>query len=347
MTMTHEPARSDDTTSSARPVSRRAMLPLLPMQGHTSGKRSAVTCHLKCADACFHPVPNTSGNGYFRDIVSASMSRRTVLAGAGAAAAAIVIGGSVAGDAAPAAAIPGGNGGKLAFDPIAPVPASVDDVIVPAGYEWRSIIRWGDPLFSDDDAFDPQNQSAEKQARQFGYNNDYLDIIAEPDGTRGVLVANFEYTNESIMFPPELDAAERSRIAIAAHGIGVVELTRSKKGKPWSYVVGAPRNRRVTMETPFTFTGPAAGSDLLKTVEDPTGTTVRGTLNNCAGGTTPWGTVLSGEENFNQYFLAAGTSPQEKRYGLGAQDSRQWRTLDERFDAVRNPHEPNRFGWIV
>ena len=99
MTMTHEPARSDETTSSARPVARRTMLPLLPMQGHTSGKRSAVTCHLKCADACFHPVPNTSDNGYFRDIVSASMSRRTVLAGAGAAAAAIVIGGTVAGDA--------------------------------------------------------------------------------------------------------------------------------------------------------------------------------------------------------------------------------------------------------
>lgn len=351
MTMTHEPAPSDETTSSARPVARRTMLPLLPMLGHTSGKRSAVTCHLKCADACFHPVPNTSDNGYFRDIVSASMSRRTVLAGAGAAAAAIVIGGTVAGDAAPAVAIPGGNGGKLAFDPIAPVPASVDDVVVPDGYEWRSIIRWGDPLFSHDDAFDPQNQSAEKQARQFGYNNDYLDIIAEPDGTRGVLIANFEYTNESIMFPPELDAAERSRIAIAAHGIGVVELTRSKKGRPWSYVVGAPRNRRVTMETPFTFTGPAAGSDLLKTVEDPTGTTVRGTLNNCAGGTTPWGTVLSGEENFNGYFRNPGATAAEQRYGLNASgDGRGWRDVDPRFDGIANPeyrNEPNRFGWIV
>ena len=32
----------------------------LPMLGHTTGKRSAVTCALKCDNACFHPVPNTS-----------------------------------------------------------------------------------------------------------------------------------------------------------------------------------------------------------------------------------------------------------------------------------------------
>ena len=126
-----------------------------------------------------------------------------------------------------------------------------------------------------------------------------------------VLVANQEYTNENIMFPPattpeELD--EQRRIAIAAHGMAVVQLYRTRKGKPWTYAVGAPLNRRITGNTPFTFSGPAAGSALLRTVEDPTGTTARGTLGNCAGGTTPWGTVLSGEENFNGYFRTAGTS---------------------------------------
>ena len=73
-------------------------------------------------------------------------------------------------------------------------------------------------------------------------------------------------------------------------------------------------------------------------------------MNNCAGGTTPWGTVLSGEENFNQYFRAAGTTPRESRYGLSAtQDTRNWRSVDPRWDATDPDHanEPNRFGWIV
>ena len=144
-----------------------------------------------------------------------------------------------------------------------------------------------------------------------------------------------------------MDAAERIRTAWAAHGLSVVELRRRSAGSTWTYVPDGHRNRRITLDTPFTVDGPAAGSDLLKTAADPTGRRVLGTMNNCAGGTTPWGTVLSGEENFNQYFLAAGTSATEKRYGLGAQDSRNWRSVDSRWDAVANPNEPNRFGWVV
>ncbi|MBC7590164.1 MAG: PhoX family phosphatase [Salinibacterium sp.] len=333
----------------------RPLLPLLPMEGHTLGKRSSTTCHLKCADACFHPAPNTSDNAYFRDIVEVAVTRRTLLAGVGVGAMAIVIGASLAEPgSASAAPLQGGGGSLLQFTPIAPVPTETDQFIVPEGFRWNAIIRWGDPLFSARDRFDPAAQTADLQSRQFGYNNDYLDIIpTDRSGRRATLVANHEYTNENIMFPPaENDeiADEYRRIAMMAHGMSVVALRRQRAGQPWQYQVGERGNRRITASTPFAFTGPAAGSASLMTVDDPTGTVALGTLGNCAGGTTPWGTVLSGEENFNGYFKAAGVTPAEARYGLkNAATVRGWESIDPRFDATTPGYEnePNRFGWIV
>ncbi|MCY7402413.1 MAG: PhoX family phosphatase [Nocardioides sp.] len=325
--------------------------PLLPMTGLTHARRSAVTCHLRCGDACFREAPNVSDTSYFRDVASAALSRRTLL-GAAAASAAVVAFAPQTTPPARAAGLGRGTAGAasgLSFSPIAPVPATIDALTVPTGYRWDAIIRWGDPLFANAPTFDARSQSAAAQSRQFGYNCDYIDVIhTDRKGTRALLVANHEYTNENIMFPPDMDPAELVRTAWAAHGMSVVELRRRRAGEPWTYQRNGSSNRRITLDTPFTFDGPAAGSALLRTAEDPTGRTVRGTMNNCAGGTTPWGTVLSGEENFNQYFKAAGTDVREARYGLGGRgDTRNWRLVDPRWDAVAHPQEPNRFGWIV
>ena len=327
--------------------------PLLPMAGHTHGTRSAVTCHLRGGDACFQPGPNTTETSYFRDIAATVLSRRSVV-GTGlsvAALTAVPLQQAAAAPAAPRAGA-GGNGapGTLPFQPIESVATTVDDVTVPSGYRWDPILRWGDPILAGAPAFDAANQTPEAQAGQFGYNNDYLDIIeTNRAGTKALLVCNHEYTNEGIMFPPGTDPETLVRTVWAAHGLSVVQLERRKRGDVWTYVPGAPLNRRITLDTEFAVDGPAAGSDLLKTTADPTGRTVRGTMNNCSGGTTPWGTVISGEENFNQYFLATGTDPREKRYGLGAQDSRGWRTYDPRWNATTADYknEPNRFGWVV
>ena len=331
---------------------------LLPMQGHTRGKRSAVTCALKCDSACSKAVCNTSANSYFRDIVSAEFSRRTAL---GAGAAGILSAAVVALGAFPAAAAPGASGrgpGRpprhLDFSPIRPVDAAVDSFDVPSGYTWDALIRWGDPLFPDSPGFDFEAQDAAAQARQFGYNNDYLEILRHPNGKKGLLVCNHEYVNPQIMFPeaPASAAEEAARRAIFRNAVGmsVVELARTSRSKPWNYVQGGRLNRRITMDTVFELTGPAAGSALLRTAEDPQGRFVRGTLGNCAGGSTPWGTVLSGEENFNGFFRTDGTSAEDRRYGLDSSaTSMGWELDDPRFDArseaTRN--EPNRFGYIV
>ena len=94
-------------------------------------------------------------------------------------------------------------------------------------------------------------------------------------------------------------------------------------------------------------TGPAAGHEWLRTSADPKGRTVLGCLNNCAGGMSPWGTYLSGEENFNQYFVNAGAveDPDKRasyeRYGFGATTPsfgyRGWERTEERFDLAKEP----------
>lgn len=331
---------------------------LLPMLGHVSGKRSAVTCALKCGNACAQGVCNTSSNNYFRDVVSAEFSRRNMLGVSSAGVLALVFGGSAAANAtaasglSPAAKVASGAGSKLKFTGIDGVEATVDNVTVPKGYNWKPVIRWGDPLFADSAEFDPENQTPESQAGQFGYNNDYLDILEIPgtNGKRAVLFSNHEYTNEAIMFPATMPASDVRRTAMAAHGLSVVELRRKGKGQPWEYVRGAKLNRRFLFDTEYELTGPAAGSSLLKTKADPTGRKVLGTQNNCAGGTTPWGTILSGEENFNQYFKVSNPTAEQRRYGLtDPNPSRGWHLEETRLDTdlPEGRNEDNRFGWIV
>ncbi len=323
-----------------------------------------MTCLYRCANACDHPVPNTSGNPYLGDVVAAGISRRGLL-GAGAAGA-LVLSAGVAADPTPAAAAvptgrPPGGAGPLTFKPIPP--NTIDSVIVPNGYDHAVVIRWGDPILPGAPALDVHHQTAERQLRQFGYNNDYLGVL--PLGrNRALLVSNHEYTNEELMFPgftsQEALTVEQVRVAMAAHGMSVVELERVGGTGRWRPARSRrlPYNRRYTMlETPFRLDGPAAGTAPMRTAADPAGTTVIGTLNNCAGGVTPWGTVLSGEENFNQYFVGGDQAPEAlkprlARYGITTtarypSGSRRWERAQERFDLAKHPNEAHRFGWIV
>ena len=204
------------------------------MVGQTHGNRSAVTCHLRCGDACSAPVPNTTETSYFRDVAATALSRRSVV-GTGLTVAALTAVPTARAAAAPAGPKPGKGGhgkpGHLPFTPIAPVATTVDGVTVPAGYRWDPILRWGDPILAGAPAFDGTRQTPEAQAGQFGYNNDYLDIIeTNRAGTEALLVCNHEYTNEGIMFAPGTDPATVIRTAWAAHGMSVVELRRRRRG---------------------------------------------------------------------------------------------------------------------
>lgn len=344
-----------------------ALIPLNLFVAHQGpSSRQHVTCRYRCGDACSKPVPNTSDNEYFGDVVAA-VSRRSALKTAGVAVLAVGAGSALAACST--------NGSDTAatsstttFPPAEPpapagmnfaavAPNSEDAVIIPEGYRQSVVISWGDPVLPGAPVFDVNRQTAAAQRQQFGFNNDFAGLLPiEGTPNRFLLVTNHEYTTEQFMHPgydADNPTREQFEIAIAAHGLSVVEVERTTEGlRP---VLGR-YNRRITADTPFTIVGPAAGADALKTAADPTGRTVLGTVNNCSGGVTPWGTVLSGEENFNSYFGAPEGAPaptgrtgeQLERYGVNAEPTeRKWENFDPRFDLTKTPNELNRFGYVV
>jgi uncharacterized protein len=340
-----------------------ALVPLNLLVTHNGrSSRQHVTCRYKCGDACSKPAPNTSDNEYFGDIAKA-VSRRSLLQAGGVAVLAVGAGSALAAcgrDEQPAAtptssAAPAEPPAGMNFTAVAP--NSEDAVVVADGYEQAVVISWGDPVLPNAPKFDVKAQTAAAQRGQFGFNNDFAGLLPVPgQKNRFLLVTNFEYVDPVFMFPG-YDAKKPTReqfdIEIAAVGMGVVEVERTPQGlKP----VMGPYNRRVTADTPFELTGPGAGTDFVKTPADPTGRTVLGTFANCSGGVTPWGTVLSGEENFHSYFGAPEGAPKsspvdadrQDRYGVALEPSELiWESFDPRFDVAKTPNEVNRFGWVI
>jgi secreted PhoX family phosphatase len=300
---------------------------------------------------------NPTANDTIGDIIHARFGRRGFLKGAlGVTATAALLGSSAL--IAPRAARAAAGAPHMGFEEIS---HGVDETHhVAKGYSADILIRWGDPVLKGAPDFDPMAQSAKAQSLQFGYNNDYIGYLPlEGSAEHGLLCVNHEYTSEELMFPGlggEQDddfstlTYDQVEIELAAHGASILEV--KKDGGKWAVVPESRFARRITGgSTYMRLTGPAAGHDLLKTSADPAGTTVIGMLNNCAGGMTPWGTFLSGEENFHGYFWgnAADGHPQQKlmkRYGVPG-GWYGWGRFVSRFNVNEEPNEANRFGWVV
>ncbi len=315
---------------------------------------------------------NPSGNQHLQDIVNTRLSRRSFLAGGLATAAVISLGGAEAlVRVFPAGAQEneyttdtemGGEGRRgrtfrLGFEAV-PISA-IDEVVVPNGYTAEVLIAWGDPVSNGPLFKQDASNTADDQARQWGMHNDGLAYFPIVGSRHGLIVQNNEYTDDGLLFPDGVNnwSQEKTNKSLNAHGVSIIEVTmqagshfdmRRRRGK-WDVVRPSRFARRITGLTPIDLGGPAAGDLRLVTSDDPTGTRVLGTLNNCAMGVTPWGTYLACEENFNGYFRKNGTQTDlEKRYGITAEGfGYLWHTTDKRFRVDDEPNEPNRFGWVV
>jgi hypothetical protein len=307
----------------------------------------------------------------FEDLLSQRLSRRKLIEAGVALTASTLLSPPTLADKSAA---------SLRFKPIRG--SKADAVILPSGYTHDVLIRWGQSLSASVPDLDTSKlnagvllepNAAANQRRQFGQNCDaihFFPIAGRPD--HGVLCVNNEYTDDRLMFPgdPGLNGLRNGAtraymkqhpqvvaVAKAAQGVSIVEVRR-QRGR-WKFIKDSRFNRRITAETPIDIGGPARGSSLLRTKDDPAGVRVLGTMSNCAGGETPWGTYLTAEENIQDYFAnldqlkaRSGVDPfvveAHRRFRMWkAQSLYNWDIADARFDLATTPTEPFRFGWIV
>ena len=298
------------------------------------------------------PVSNTSIEPPMAQVMAARLSRRTILQGMAASGLYGLLG----------CAMPVTKGNSPAYTTLTFTESGrVRDEThhVAPGYNVSPLLRWGDPLHADAPEFRPGQQSADAQERQFGMNNDFVAYLPLPQGSnnsgRGLLCVNHEYAIAHLMFAgmtpanlAKMITREQCEIEMASVGHSVVEIARS--GSSWQMVRESPYNRRISARgTLIRLSGPAAGNPRMSTRADVSGRRVLGTYSNCAGGVTPWGTILTAEEHFNYAFSGDAVAGREaaswKRLGINGGGV--WGRHFARFNLNREPNEANRFGWIV
>ena len=338
---------------------------------------------------------NPTSNRRFRDVASAHLSRRTVLAGSVAAAATSFFSPAPAlakgkGNGNGRSSAPGQNKGPLLnFAPLTEAEVAAAEgrtITLSSDYEYDVLIPWGTPI-DPNSAVKPYEgdpgtrPTSAEQAEMAGIGHDGMFFYPSNlqrvlrtemrrgrplppqarsrvlDSRAGYLCVNHEFgRNTHVLGKGGPENLEDVRLSQNAHGVGVYAIRENNRGK-WE-VVSDPNARRITVNTDMDVTGPAAGSALLA---NPAGNPVRGTVNNCGSGETPWGTYLTCEENFNGYFGSTredgtfgGFDPlQDEAYGRYGFSNfgfgYAWHVYDPRFDLSNEAYknESNRFGYVV
>lgn len=218
-------------------------------------------------------------------------------------------------------------------------PTDADDLVVPEGFKYDVL------LSSEDDM---------GGGMSFGDHNDYIAYLpidaldGGNDSTDGLLWVNHEYIN-SLFFSNYDDpygeaTTEKTKEQIDKEksGVGGAVVRVRRDGDTWSFVADDAMNRRVDATTPMDVTGAARGSDAVMGA-----TEMIGSLANCGGGLTPWNTILSCEENFQDYYGQRTNDGGEPGAGTKAEPEELDPTLTYRWlDDSDNAQPPEHYGWI-
>lgn len=213
-------------------------------------------------------------------------------------------------------ALGAGTGASLPFEPLLP---STDDALrLAKGFAPQILIRQGETF---------------GKGVAFGDCNDYIAFVpldrARPD--EGLLWINHE--DVTTLFVSGYDgkgAKTKAQVDVERENVGGSIVRVRREGRTWRVVADDPMNRRLSATTPIPFAGGVA-------VEGKTVAT--GTLANCAGGTTPWGTILTCEENFQTFYGDTNPRSRNKSNRVYGKYHHGW---DYFYDVA-----PEHYGWVV
>ena len=245
-----------------------------------------------------------------------------------------------------------------------------DDIVLPEGYTYDIIGAWGDELGDSRFGYNNDYLSYVETAPGEGFltiNFEYIsgatwlatypEVIGSPVELTNVMAAVNE-DGELDAFslddsdPIKTELVTVAREAMIDQGMGVISIRRTVDGS-WERTF-SESDRRITGISGLEdgrylkATGPSVAifekSD-RQGYDDGLGAQIVGTFANCSGGTTPWGTVLSAEENFQSQVvepvLADGSSPSpsESSAVIG----------DGEFNGHGNTFglAGNKYGWMV
>ena len=271
-----------------------------------------------------HPVETS----FWHRLLDTKLTRRSAVGSAAVAAAAVTLPVTLSDAQAQA-----NNGGAVSpaaqaaaprsFPPFRMIdPTTADTITLPAGYRFQVLAPWGEKFTED--------------GRTIGFNHDFvgffpIDLLeGGRSSTEALLTINHEYVNPLFVGGNTRErTAQQIRAEMQDVGVSVVRVRR--EAGTWK-VVPDPRNRRIDAFTDVELTGPVRGSAVVKGA-----TTVKGTVGNCSGGQTPWGTLLTCEENVDGY--------QKAWEGSGYEAMHQgWVTEIDPFDPAWTPKKRTGMG---
>ncbi len=205
---------------------------------------------------------------------------------------------------------------KLPFAPLAT--SESDELRLVDGLEFTKLIQWDDVI----------NAAGEK----FGFNNDFTAFVPFTKND-GLLWVNHESINS--YFVPGNDPLKkktRNQVDLERTWVGgsILRIKRKNEESQWKLVPNDKYNRRLDATTQIPF---AAGEKIMDSEF------AVGTLANCAGGITPWKTILTCEENYNNFYGDSTLSPSGHRKLDYSEAYFNWQ------DAY--PMPPEHYGWVV